>query len=68
MIIELRHEADDKIGRFQAPAVPRIEEKVHYDQQRYTVVDVRWLIEEAHNQNVDIVQVVVTEIEDEEEI
>lgn len=52
MIVELVNGSGDVVGTFQCPDVPREGETVSYDDSRYVVEDVHWVVENNHNQNV----------------
>ena len=63
MIVELVDEAGSSIGRFQSPAVPRRDEQVSYAGERYAVDDVTWFVETRHDQNIQMVRLVVRPLE-----
>lgn len=59
MIVELVDSTGGAIGTFQSPAVPRCGETVLYDDTRYVVDDVTWVVETTHHQNVESLELLV---------
>jgi hypothetical protein len=59
MIVELVDSAGEAVGTFQSPAVPRCGETLLYDDTRYLIEEVTWVIETTHHQNVESLELLV---------
>jgi hypothetical protein len=64
MIAELVDSDGETIGTFQSPAVPRRDETILYDDTRYLIEDVTWVVETNHHQNVETLELLVEQADE----
>ncbi|PSP27302.1 hypothetical protein BRC65_06530 [Halobacteriales archaeon QH_2_65_14] len=64
MIVELIDESGGTIGKFQSAGAPRVDETISYDSRQYVVRDVHWVVETNNNQNIERIELVVSEVDE----